>query len=196
MRVAAACLEFVWLVRICRMLHRDGSQFVFGIRNRKGSRQAVLGSDSRIVADWLCHDGWVFRFDASHIYYGLNVMSLGLHAFLFGLQFALGALLVVPFFVVPVLVMVSIAICRINPVVRIDFLPLILCPLIWSVAESLTCHMSERWLSVLYFAGAIWSIAFLLRVCIVLILKRNVAFLAVLTGLLPVAYIVWVYVHY
>ena len=92
--------------------------------------------------------------------------------------------------------MVSIAICRINPVVRIDFLPLILCPLIWSVAESLTCHMSERWLSALYIAGAIWSLAFLLRVCIVLILKRNVAFLAVLTGLLPVAYIVWVYVHY
>ena len=130
------------------------------------------------------------------MYYGLNGMSPGLHAFLFGLQFALGALLVVPFFVVPVLVMVSIAICRINPVVRIDFLPLIFCPLIWSVAESLTCHMSERWLSVLYVAGAIWSIAFLLRVCIVLILKRNVASLAVLTGLLPVAYIVWVYVHY
>ena len=107
------------------MLHRDGGQFVFGIRNRKGSRHAFLGSDSRIVADWLCHDGWLFCPDASHICYGLNVMSPGLHAFLFGLQFALGALLVVPFFVVPVLVMVSIAICRINPVVRIDFLPLI-----------------------------------------------------------------------
>ena len=123
-------------------------------------------------------------------------MSLGLHAFLFGLQFALGALLVVPFFVVPVLVVASLLMAKLNPLSRMDLVPLISCPLIWSVAESLTCHMSERWLSVLYVAGAIWSIAFLLRVCIVLILKRNVAFLAVLTGLLPVAYIVWVYVHY
>ena len=123
-------------------------------------------------------------------------MSPGLHAFLFGLQFALGALLVVPFFVVPVLVMVSIAICRINPVVRIDFLPLVFCPLIWSVAESFTSHMSERWLFVLYIAGALWSVAFLLRICIVLILKRNVAFLSVVTGLFPIAYIIWAYVHY
>ena len=123
-------------------------------------------------------------------------MSPGLHAFLFGLQFALGALLVVPFFVVPVLVMVSIAIRRINPVVRIDFLPLIFCPLIWSVAEAVSCHMSERWLSVLYIAGAIWSLAFLVRVCFVLLWKRNVAFLAVLTGILPMVYIIWVYVHY
>ena len=123
-------------------------------------------------------------------------MSPGLHAFLFGLQFALGALLVVPFFVVPLSVMVSIAIRGINPVVRIDLLPLILCPLIWSVAEAFSCHMSERWLSVLYIAGAIWSIAFLLRVCIVLILKRNVVFLAILTGLLPVAYVICGYVHY
>lgn len=122
-------------------------------------------------------------------------MSPGLHAFLFGLQFALGALLVVPFFVVPLSVMVSMAIRRINPVGRIDLLPLILCPLIWSVAEAFSCHMSERWLLVLYVAGAIWSVAFLVRVCFVLLLKRNVAFLSFLTGLAPVIYIVFSYVH-
>ena len=103
-------------------------------------------------------------------------MPSGLHAFLFCFQFALGALLVAPFFVVPVSVMASMAIRRINPVGWIDLMPLILCPLIWSVAESFTSHMSERWLFVLYIAGALWSVAFLLRVCIVLILKRNVAF--------------------
>ena len=130
------------------------------------------------------------------MHYGVNVMSSGLHSLLFGLQFALGALLVAPFFVVPVSVMASMAIRRINPVVRIDLLPLILCPLIWSVAESLTFHMSERWRVVLYIAGALWSVAFLLRVCIVLILKRNVAFLSVVTGLFPIAYIIWAYVHY
>ena len=123
-------------------------------------------------------------------------MSSGLHSFLFGLQFALGALLVVPFFVVPVSVMVSMAIRRINPVGWIDLLPLILCPLIWSAAESFTCHMSERWLFILYIAGAIWSIVFLLRVCIVLMLKRDMAFLAVLNGLPPIVYIIWTYARY
>ena len=123
-------------------------------------------------------------------------MSPGLHAFLFGLQFALGALLVVPFFVVPVLVMASLLMARLNPLSRMDLVPLISCPLIWSVAEAFSCHMSERWLSVLYVAGAIWSLAFFVRVCFVLLLKRNVAFLAVLTGLSPMVYIIWVYAHY
>ena len=123
-------------------------------------------------------------------------MPSELHAFLFGLQFSLGALLVAPFFVVPVSVMASMAIRRINPVGWVDLMPLILCPLIWSVAESFTCHISEKWLFVLYIAGAIWSTAFLLRVCIVLILRRNMVFLSVATGLIPIAYIIWAYVHY
>ena len=143
----------------------------------------------------VCLSGRVFRSDVSHMHYGVNVMSPGLHSFLFGLQFALGALLVAPFFVVPVSVMASMTIRRINPVVWIDLMPLILCPLIWSVAESVACHMSERWLVFLYIAGAIWSIVFLLRVCLVVMLKRKMAFLAVLNGLSPIVYIIWTYVR-
>ena len=122
-------------------------------------------------------------------------MSPGLHAFLFGLQFALGALLVVPFFVVPVSVMISLLIARLNPLSRLDIVPLVGCPLIWSLAEAFSCHMSERWLSVLYVAGAIWSVAFFVRICFVSLLKRNVAFLSILTGLAPMIYVVFSYVY-
>lgn len=147
------------------------------------------------MVDGMCLAGRVFRLYVSNIRYGLIAMSSGSHAFFFGLQFALGALLVVPFFVVPISVIVSMAIRKINPVDWIDLLPLILCPLIWSAAEAFSCHMSERWLSVLYIAGAMWSLAFILRVCIVLVIRRNMAFLSVVTGLLPMIYIVLSYLH-